>query len=187
MELALGNFLTLRVPPGNSVSGPGYIQAPDNWSELRFQNFWIGQNAKWKSPDFDSPEQIHAFLPFGFSGAVLSRQGDNIEADLVFPNTDISRNFLDQAVRERWTAVVRVMEVTNLEDPNAYPTQLYRYKGIVCWRRLAHHRAGVITDISVGCSVCEPASTVNPSTYCRQCPLHLEHCTAVKSSECLTA
>ena len=137
MELALGNFLTLRVPPGNSVSGPGYIQAPDNWSELRFQNFWIGQNAKWKSPDFDSPEQIHAFLPFGFSGAVLSRQGDNIEASLVFPNTDISRNFLDQAVRERWTAVVRVMEVTNLEDPNAYPTQLYRYKGIVAgggWR-----------------------------------------------------
>ena len=40
-------------------------------------------------------------------------------------------------MRERWTAVIRVVEITNLEDPNAYPTQLYRYKGIVAgggWR-----------------------------------------------------
>ena len=138
MELALGNFLTLRVPPGNSISGPGYIQAPDGWTELRFQNFWIGQNALWKDTGFDdSIEQSHAFLPFGFSGAVINRQGDNIEASLVFPNSDISRNFLDQAVRERWTAVVRVVEVENLEDANAYPSMLYRYKGIVTsggWR-----------------------------------------------------
>ena len=61
----------------------------------------------------------------------MSRQGDNIQASLVFPNSEISRNFLDQAVRQRWTAVVRVVEVTNLEDPNTYPTQLYRYKGII--------------------------------------------------------
>ena len=37
---------------------------------------------------------------------------------------------LDQAVRQRWTAVVRVVEVNNLEDASAYH-QLYRYKGIV--------------------------------------------------------
>ena len=138
MELALGNFLTLRVPPANSVNGPGYIQAPDGWSELRFQNFWIGQNALWKDVNFpDAIEQTHAFLPFGFSGAVVSRQGDNIEASLVFPNTEISRGFLDQAVRERWTAVIRVVEVKNLEDERAYPTQLYLYKGIISsggWR-----------------------------------------------------
>lgn len=132
MQLALGNFLTLRVPPGNSISGPGYVQAPDGWSELRFQNFWIGQNALWKDTGFpDSIEQTHAFLPFGFSGAVINRQGDNIEASLIFPNTQISRSFLDQAVRERWTAVIRVVEVTNLEDANAYPDMLYRYKGVV--------------------------------------------------------
>ena len=132
MELALGNFLTLRVPPASSINGPGYIQAPDGWSELRFQNFWIGQNALWKDVDFPGAiEQTHAFLPFGFSGAVVSRQGDNIEASLIFPNSEISRSFLDQAVRDRWAAVVRVVEVTNLEDADTYPTQLYRYKGIV--------------------------------------------------------
>ena len=137
MQLALGNFLTLRIPPGKSVN-KGAVNADDGWTELRFQNFWIGQNALWRDVNFPgSVEQSHAFLPFGFSGAVLNRQGDNIEASLVFPNNAISRGFLDQAVRERWTAVIRVVEVTTLEDANAYPTKLYQYKGIVSgggWR-----------------------------------------------------
>ena len=135
MELALGNYLTLRVPPANDAHGPGYVKAADGWSELRFQNFWIGRNAVWRSSDFpEAGEKVHAFLPFGFSGAVLSRQGDNIEAGLVFPNSEISRNFLDQAVTQRWTAVVRVVQINKLDEdggPEDYPTLLYRYKGIV--------------------------------------------------------
>ena len=129
MELALGNYLTLRVPPGNSVNGPGYRQASDQWLELRFQNFWISQNAIWQAPGY--PPRVHSFLPFGFSGAVISRQGDNIDASLVFPNTSVSRSFMDQAVRERWIAVIRVVKIENLEDPEQVPSLLYIYRGAI--------------------------------------------------------
>ena len=120
---------------GNSISASRLHPRPDNWSELRFQNYWIGENAKWKSADFDSPEQTHAFSPL-FSGAVLSRQGDNIEASLVFPSPT-SQNFLDQAVRERWTAVVSCHGKSRTLKRQRFPTQLYRYTGIVAgggWR-----------------------------------------------------
>lgn len=129
MNLALGNYLTFRIPPGTTVSGGDYVTAPDNWLEMRFQNFWIGRNAQFSEPGY--PTKTHSFLPFGFSGAVISRQGDNIDASLVLPNSPISRAFLDQAVRERWLAVVRVVQIDNLEDPDDVPTMLYKYFGFV--------------------------------------------------------
>ena len=68
MEFAVGHFLDLNVG-GSSVR--------------RWQNFWI----KLKTLMFTS------FIPFGFSGLTTNRQGDNIDATLVFPNNELSRQY----------------------------------------------------------------------------------------------
>lgn len=125
-ELALGHYLTLRRPNGQDESGLNFVTANDGWTELRFQNFWINQNARWRDPEFQL-DQTHSFLPFGFSGITVNRNGDNVDASLVFPNNALSRQFVDLALREQWTAVVRVCRIENLTDPMDPPDMLYRY------------------------------------------------------------
>jgi hypothetical protein len=51
------------------------------------------------------------FLPFGFSGVVANRAGDNVEASLTFPNNALSQSFLDDLIADR--AVVSVSEVVD--------------------------------------------------------------------------
>lgn len=48
------------------------------------------------------------FLPFGFSGIAINRNGDNITASLIFPNTDLTRSWASQAVENSWIATVQV-------------------------------------------------------------------------------
>ena len=127
-EVAIGQYLTMRRPPKFGPADGNFIAAGAGYSELRFQNFWIGQNAILQ--DF-AGQQTHSFLPFGFSGATVDRAGGNVDATLVLPNNALSRTFVDQAVRETWTAVVRVCLIDNLEDPNQTPQTLYRYVGQV--------------------------------------------------------
>jgi hypothetical protein len=102
MELALGHFLQLS----SRTSGTSY----------QFQNFYIGQAVDGRS-----------YVPFGFSGVTTSRQGDNLDAVLVFPNNELSRGWASQAVEEGWTAHV----VTYLLDPDDTGSrrQLYEYWG----------------------------------------------------------
>lgn len=64
------------------------------------------------------------FLPFGFSGAVINRNGDNVSANLVFPNTQLTRPWASEAINGRWLAVVEVIQV-NLNRT------LYSYTGQV--------------------------------------------------------
>ncbi len=127
-EIALGQYLTMRRPPKFGPAEGNFIAAREGYSELRFQNFWIGQNAILQ--DIAEP-QTHSFLPFGFSGATVDRGGGNIDARLVLPNNALSRTFVDQAIKQAWTAVVRVCMIDNLEDPNQTPQTLYRYVGQV--------------------------------------------------------
>lgn len=46
------------------------------------------------------------FLPFGFSGTVINRNGDNVTAALVFPANDISRSWASSALNGAWLATV---------------------------------------------------------------------------------
>lgn len=62
------------------------------------------------------------FLPFGFSGAVINRNGDNVSATLVFPNTDLTRPWASEAITNRWIAVVGVLQLNT-------STTLYSYTG----------------------------------------------------------
>jgi len=130
--LALGHYLTLRRKPQyqSDVDNLSFITSSDGFSEIRFQNFWISQNAIWQDPELQV-RQVHAFSPFGFSGISVNRSGDNVDARLVFPNNEVTRSFSDAAIREQWTAVVRVCWVQNLEDPEDSPTLLHRYEGQV--------------------------------------------------------
>ena len=81
-DLAVGHFLDLNVGGSNVF----------NW-----QNFWIKENV-----------DNYSFIPFGFSGLTTNRQGDNIDATLVFPNKELSRQYAKQATEEKWVARVRM-------------------------------------------------------------------------------
>ena len=93
MDIALGNYLRLQKPDGKST--------------FYFQNFHIKADAVYQSDRY-------SFLPFGFSGVSVNRNGDNTEASLVFPNNELSRAWALNAVNERWLARVYVMAL----DPN---------------------------------------------------------------------
>jgi hypothetical protein len=64
------------------------------------------------------------FLPFAFSGVVINRQGDNVNANLIFPNNDLTRPWATEAVNNRWLAVVGVQVL----QPSVL---LYNYTGQV--------------------------------------------------------
>ncbi|MCE2835383.1 MAG: hypothetical protein LW834_12095 [Cyanobium sp. 49614_E6] len=68
--------------------------------------------------------QAANFLPFSFSGGVINRQGDNVTANLIFPNTALTRSWVRQAIDNQWVAKVDV----KLLEPSR---QLYRYVGQV--------------------------------------------------------
>ena len=76
--LALGHFLRFY----NDVNG--LVHA--------FQNFYINDNLT-----IDGVSYI--FVPFGFSGMATNRQGELSPAVVVFPNQEISRGYLDEALR----------------------------------------------------------------------------------------
>lgn len=103
MDFAVGQYLEL-----SSTSNAIYF----------WQNFWIKENYNG-----------YSFVPFGFSGLTASRQGDNIDATLIFPNTDLSRQWALLAAHERWLATVKVV----LFDPEDKTKQepLHSYVGQV--------------------------------------------------------
>ena len=82
MEYALGHFLDLNIE--------GTIK--------RWQDFWIKENVDG-----------YSFVPFGFSGLTTNRQGDNIDAALVFPNNELSRQWALEGTQQKWVAKVQVI------------------------------------------------------------------------------
>ena len=129
-EIALGHYLTLRRPIRYGSADGEWVDAGDGYYEMRFQNFWIGTDAIWIDPDIGKT-QIHSFLPFGFSGVSMNKSGDNVDASLVLPNNELARSFADNAIREQWTGIVRVVMVNNLTDASVPPQLLMRYAGLI--------------------------------------------------------
>jgi phage-related protein len=108
MELALGNYLDMSTQSGGRV--------------YRFQNFYINKTSNYQGAQY-------SFLPFGFSGVTVNRTGDNVEASLVFPNNEISRAWVVNAVNDFWIATVHVviLDPDNVDAPDL----LSRYVGQV--------------------------------------------------------
>jgi hypothetical protein len=64
------------------------------------------------------------FLPFGFSGGVINRQGDNITATLVFPNTALTRSWIHEAIDAKWVARVKVKLLSPVKELYSYVGQV---------------------------------------------------------------
>ena len=101
---------------------------PDDAVQYRFQNFYLSETVPWVNGD-------HNFLPFGFSGITVDRNGGNVDAVLTFPNTALTQAWATKAIEKFWLARVR----TVLVDPdNPQKTKdeadqrlLYNYNGQV--------------------------------------------------------
>jgi hypothetical protein len=107
MEQAIGTFLTLVTPN---------VQV-----HFHFQNFYIAQIKQWQGIDF-------SFMPFGFSGVTVTADGENVEAQVVFPNNALSRDWGTVAVRDAWVVRARSLVV----DASGNPLYLLsRYVGQV--------------------------------------------------------
>ena len=105
------------------------LSTHENGVEYRFQNFYINETVPWVNGD-------HTFLPFGFSGVMIDREGGNVTSSLTFPNNELSRSWGREAIENFWIARVRVVNV-DPDDPTAVtggkddPRVLLRYVGQV--------------------------------------------------------
>jgi|TARA_B100000085_G_C18412605_1_gene459255 hypothetical protein len=85
-------------------------------NQFKFQNYAVGQNV-----------DEYTFLPFGFGGAMATLQGDNLDATLQFANTQITRNFVVEALDN--TYVAKVSTVLWNSSTYAVERTLYEYFG----------------------------------------------------------
>jgi hypothetical protein len=88
----------------------------------RFQNFFIGGSCVQSG-------ETYQFAPFGFSGVTFNRSGENSEATVVFANKDLIREFVNNAVLQKWTVEVLTCAVTDIEGKDL--STLYSYVGSV--------------------------------------------------------
>jgi len=97
------------------------LTAPSGWA-YRFQNFFIGGSCVQSG-------ETYQFAPFGFSGVTFNRSGENSEATVVFANKDLIREFVNNAVLQKWTVEVLTCAVTDIEGKDL--STLYSYVGSV--------------------------------------------------------
>jgi len=96
MDQAIGTFLTLFTA--------------DVAVAYTFQNFYIGESKTWEGDSY-------SFLPFGFSGVTVSREGDNVSAQTAFPNNELSRTWATTAVAEAWFLRAHTLKVDATGEP----------------------------------------------------------------------
>mgnify|MGYP003134940785 FL=1 len=116
-QYALGHVVTinaLRESTNSSTKGL-FVQ-------FRFQNFFINQDMTYESNSY-------GFVPFGFSGVTVNRTGDGMEADLVFPNNDLSRGWAVLAIRDHYVVEVEVLIVDSTNPSSGTHTSVHSYTG----------------------------------------------------------
>lgn len=107
MELRIGHLLELVPPTG----------------QTRFyQNFFINQSLSYDGHGWP-------FLPFNFSGALVNRSGDNVEASLALPSNHLSRSWASEVVRQAWVARIRVVYID--QNMQGVSSVLTSYAGMV--------------------------------------------------------
>jgi phage-related protein len=73
----------------------------------------IGNNLSLNGQQFQNYDlNGSGFLPFGFSGTTINRNGDNVPATLVFPANALARSWATDALNGAWLATVTT-EVLN--------------------------------------------------------------------------
>ena len=91
--------------------------------DYAFQNFHVQNTVRINNVN-------HGFLAFGFSGVTVSRNGDNVDANIVVPNNSIAQAFALQAIEQQWLVKVSVgsFDPTNAQE---FSQLLYEYVGVV--------------------------------------------------------
>ena len=112
---SVGNFMRFT-PPSAVRTGVGDYYGSIQYA---FQNFFINQVISYDSVD-------HDFRPFGFSGATINKNGDGMDASLVFPNNSLTRDWADEAVKDRWLVRVDVVSV----DPDSTTVTNFNFIGV---------------------------------------------------------
>jgi hypothetical protein len=111
---------------------------PKQTELYRFQNFFIGKEITHQSA-VQRKESVagsnYIFVPFGFSGVTVNRTGDGLEATLVFPNNDLSRDWGVSAIEGSWLMEVDVLII---EDPDPDT-------GLAATNAIAHTYTGQVT------------------------------------------
>jgi len=100
---------------------------PKDTVDFRFQNFFIGKQLTHNGDEYQ-------FAPFGFSGVTVNRTGDGMEASLVFPNNDLTREWAVAAIKSSYLMEVEVLIIED-SDPesglSATHTTVHTYTGQV--------------------------------------------------------
>ena len=100
---------------------------PKDTVDFRFQNFFIGKQMTHNGDEYQ-------FVPFGFSGVTVNRTGDGMEASLVFPNNDLTREWAVAAIKSSYLMEIEVLIIED-SDPDsgltATHTTVHTYTGQV--------------------------------------------------------
>lgn len=94
-----------------------------NSQSYAFQNFFWRQKMVYDGSTYD-------YLPFAFSGIAINRSGENVDAELTFPNNNLARGWALQAIEEVWGCEVRVATTGNPEQAIEGFTTMYKYFGL---------------------------------------------------------
>lgn len=103
-ELQLGHRLEFYDQTGKSLH--------------KFQNWYVHEEA-----------DNYTFLPFGFSGAIFTSDGENITAAIVLPIDGMARSWAQEAIRDQWIASIEVSLFN--DDKTQEPQKLHSYVGQV--------------------------------------------------------
>lgn len=102
--IRLGHRMELYDQSGNSL--------------YKFQNWFI-----------HAETDGYTFLPFGFSGATFSSEGDNITAAVILPIDGAVRSWAQEAIKEQW--IINVEVSLFVDDSAETPQKLHSYVGQV--------------------------------------------------------
>ena len=76
------------------------------------QELFVGHTVSFGGGSYQNYQLgVGNFLPFGFSGIVISREGGNVSASLTFPHNALSKGVINDLINSR--SVVTVTEVCN--------------------------------------------------------------------------
>lgn len=113
--LALAQYMTLR--RGTDLGG------------YRFQNYWVNEDVSFLDVNAGISANF-GFLPFVFTGMTVTKAGDNLNANLAFPNNALSRGWAETVTKERYLTEVYTVLINDPADNTNY-TLINHYSGQV--------------------------------------------------------
>ena len=112
---ALAQYLTLR----RNTDDGGY----------RFQNYWVNEDVTFLDVNANVSANF-GFLPFAFTGMTVTKSGENLNANLAFPNNSLSRGWAEIVTKERYLTEVYTVLINDPSDSSNY-TLINHYSGQV--------------------------------------------------------